>query len=90
MADREKMRDPRQLRQHPGNWLRKSHDDAVVLDADAAAAPPRPVCSKAYQINHFDCGGIAEGNMVGVAAGLATMGYVPFVSNFAMFAAGRL
>ena len=43
---------------------------------------------KAYPDRHFDCG-IAEGNMVGVAAGLAAMGYVPFVSSFAMFAAGR-
>ena len=43
---------------------------------------------RAYPGRHFDCG-IAEGNMMGVAAGLSTMGYVPFVSSFAMFAAGR-
>ena len=62
--------------------------DLVVLDADLAAATKTGMFQKAYPDRHFDCG-IAEGNMVGVAAGLATMGYVPFVSSFAMFAAGR-
>ena len=64
------------------------HSNLVVLDADLAAATKTGMFRKAYPDRHFDCG-IAEGNMVGVAAGLATMGYVPFVSSFAMFAAGR-
>ena len=68
--------------------LAKDHPDVVVLDADLAAATKTGVFKKAYPDRHFDCG-IAESNMVGVAAGLATMGYVPFVSSFAMFAAGR-
>ena len=68
--------------------LAKDHPNVVVLDADLAAATKTGVFKKAYPDRHFDCG-IAEGNMVGVAAGLAAMGYVPFVSSFAMFAAGR-
>ena len=68
--------------------LAKDHPDVVVLDADLAAATKTGVFRKAYPDRHFDCG-IAEGNMMGVAAGLSTMGYVPFVSSFAMFAAGR-
>ena len=60
----------------------------MVLDADLAAATKTGMFQKAYPDRHFDCG-IAEGNMIGVAAGLATMGYVPFASSFAMFAAGR-
>ena len=75
-----------------GNTLKElaaeGHDDLVVLDADLAAATKTGIFQKAYPDRHFDCG-IAEGNMVGVAAGLAAMGYVPFVSSFAMFAAGR-
>ena len=75
-----------------GNTLKElaaeGHDDLVVLDADLAAATKTGMFQKAYPDRHFDCG-IAEGNMVGVAAGLATMGYVPFVSSFAMFVAGR-
>ena len=75
-----------------GNTLKElaaeGHDDLVVLDADLAAATKTGMFQKAYPDRHFDCG-IAEGNMVGVAAGLATMGYVPFVSSFAMVAAGR-
>ena len=59
-----------------------------MLDADLAAATKTGMFRKAYPGRHFDCG-IAEGNMMGVAAGLSTMGYVPFVSSFAMFAAGR-
>ena len=62
--------------------------DLVVLDADLAAATKTGMFRKAYPNRHFDCG-IAEANMMGVAAGLSTMGYVPFVSSFAMFAAGR-
>ena len=63
-------------------------DDLVVLDADLAGATKTGIFKKAYPARHFDCG-IAECNMVGVAAGLSTMGLVPFASSFAMFAAGR-
>ena len=63
-------------------------DNLVVFDADLAAATKTGIFQKEYPNRHFDCG-IAEQNMVGVAAGMATMGYVPFVSSFAMFAAGR-
>ena len=63
-------------------------DNLVVFDADLAAATKTEIFRKEYPDRHFDCG-IAEGNMMGVAAGLATMGYTPFVSSFAMFAAGR-
>ncbi len=63
-------------------------DNLVVFDADLAAATKTEIFKKAYPERHFDCG-IAEQNMVGVAAGMSTMGYVPFVSSFAMFAAGR-
>ncbi len=62
--------------------------DVVVLDADLAAATKTGVFKKAYPERHIDCG-IAECNMVGIAAGLATTGKIPFVSSFAMFAAGR-
>ena len=63
-------------------------DNLVVFDADLAAATKTGIFQKEYPNRHFDCG-IAEGNMVGVAAGMSTMGYVPFVSSFAMFVAGR-
>lgn len=62
--------------------------DFVVLDADLAAATKTGVFKKKFPERHFDCG-IAEGNMMVVAAGLATTGVIPFVSTFAMFAAGR-
>ena len=62
--------------------------DVVVMDADLAGATKTEVFKKAFPERFFDCG-IAEGNMLGVAAGLSTMGLVPFVSTFAMFAAGR-
>lgn len=62
--------------------------NVVVLDADLAAATKTGVFKKAYPDRHIDCG-IAECNMVGIAAGLATTGKIPFVSSFAMFAAGR-
>ena len=79
-------------RESYGNTLKElaaeGHEDLVVLDADLAAATKTGMFRKAYPDRHFDCG-IAEGNMMGVAAGLSTMGYVPFVSSFAMFAAGR-
>ena len=60
----------------------------VVLDADLAAATKTGIFKKKFPNRHFDCG-IAEGNMMSVAAGLAAAGKVPFVSTFAMFAAGR-
>ena len=64
------------------------HDDIVVVDADLSASTRTSVFAKKYSERFFDCG-IAECNMVGVAAGMSTFGYVPFVSSFAMFAAGR-
>ncbi len=60
----------------------------VVLDADLAAATRTSVFQKAFPNRHIDCG-IAEANMVGIAAGMATEGKIPFVSSFAMFVAGR-
>ena len=68
--------------------LGKEHEDVVVLDADLAGATKTSVFKKAFPERHIDCG-IAECNMVGVAAGLAATGKVPFASSFAMFAAGR-
>lgn len=68
--------------------LGERHADLVVLDADLAAATKTGVFRKKFPDRHFDCG-IAECNMVGVAAGMSTLGLVPFVSTFAMFAAGR-
>lgn len=62
--------------------------NVVVLDADLAAATKTGVFKKAFPERFFDCG-IAEGNMMGIAAGLATTGKIPFASTFAMFAAGR-
>ena len=62
--------------------------DFVVLDADLAAATKTGVFKKKYPERFFDCG-IAEGNMMSVAAGIATTGKVVFASSFAMFAAGR-
>ena len=63
-------------------------ENLVVLDADLAGATKTGTFQKAYPERHFDCG-IAEADMIGVAAGLSTMGLVPFASTFAMFAAGR-
>ena len=68
--------------------LGKKHDDVIVLDADLAAATKTGIFKKAFPERHIDCG-IAECNMVGIAAGLAATGKIPFVSSFAMFAAGR-
>ena len=68
--------------------LGKEHEDLVVLDADLAAATKTGTFKKAFPERHIDCG-IAEGNMMGIAAGLAAAGKVPFASTFAMFAAGR-
>lgn len=68
--------------------LGREHDNIVVLDADLAEATRTGVFQKEFQKRHIDCG-IAEANMMGIAAGLATTGKVPFASSFAMFAAGR-
>ena len=68
--------------------LAKEHDDIIVLDADLAAATKTEIFKKAYPDRFFDCG-IAEANMIGVAAGLAAAGKVPFAASFAMFATGR-
>lgn len=74
-----------------GNALVECAEDfpnLVVLDADLAGATKTGVFKKAYPDRHIDCG-IAECNMTGIAAGLATCGKIPFISSFAMFAAGR-
>ena len=63
-------------------------DKLVVLDADLSAATKTGIFKKAFPEQHFNCG-IAEANMMCVAAGFATMGLVPFASSFAMFASGR-
>ena len=68
--------------------LGKKHDNLVVLDADLAGATKTGTFKKAFPERHIDCG-IAECNMMGIAAGLSTVGKVPFASTFAMFAAGR-
>ncbi len=68
--------------------LGAEHDNLVVLDADLAGATKTGVFQKAFPDRHFDCG-IAEANMICVAAGMSTTGLVPFASSFAMFAAGR-
>ena len=68
--------------------LGKEHEDVIVLDADLAAATKTGIFKKAFPDRHVDCG-IAECNMMGIAAGLSTCGMVPFASTFAMFAAGR-
>ena len=68
--------------------LGAEHDNVVVLDADLAGSTKTGMFAKAYPERHINCG-IAEGNMMSVAAGLATTGKVPFASSFAMFAAGR-
>ena len=68
--------------------LGAQHDNLVVLDADLAGATKTATFQKAFPNRHFDCG-IAEANMVCMAAGLSTTGLVPFASTFAMFAAGR-
>ncbi|MCR5654972.1 MAG: transketolase family protein [Lachnospiraceae bacterium] len=66
----------------------EAYPNMVVLDADLAGATKTGVFKKAYPDRHIDCG-IAEANMTGIAAGLATCGKIPFISSFAMFAAGR-
>lgn len=79
-------------RESYGNALKElaqnGADDLVVLDADLSAATKTAIFKKAFPNRHINCG-IAESNMMSVAAGLSTMGFVPFASSFAMFAAGR-
>lgn len=79
-------------RESYGNALKElaeqGADNLVVLDADLSAATKTGIFKKAYPDRHINCG-IAEANMICVAAGLSTMGLVPFASSFAMFAAGR-
>lgn len=79
-------------RESYGNALKElaseGADKLVVLDADLSAATKTGIFKKAYPDSHINCG-IAESNMICVAAGLSTMGLVPFASSFAMFAAGR-
>lgn len=87
MADMKKVA----TRDSYGNTLKELgaiHDNLVVLDADLAGATKTGVFLKAYPERHFNFG-IAEANMINAAAGLSTMGLVPFASTFAMFAAGR-
>lgn len=68
--------------------LGDKYENLYVLDADLAAATKTGIFKKKFPERHIDCG-IAEANMMGVAAGLATTGKIPFASSFAMFAAGR-
>lgn len=68
--------------------LGETYPNLVVLDADLAAATKTSVFKKKFPERHIDCG-IAEGNMMGVAAGLSLVGKIPVASTFAMFAAGR-
>ena len=78
-------------RESYGNMLKElaeEYPQLVVLDADLAAATKTGIFKKAYPDRHIDCG-IAECNMVGIAAGLSLIGKIPFVSSFAMFVAGR-
>jgi transketolase len=78
-------------RESYGNSLKdlaEEFPNLVVLDADLAEATKTNIFKKAYPDRHIDCG-IAESNMMGVAAGLSLAGKIPFVSSFAMFAAGR-
>ena len=87
MADTKKIA----TRESYGNALAQlgaEYPNLVVLDADLAGATKTSIFQKAFPDRHIDCG-IAECNMVGIAAGLATTGKIPFVSSFAMFAAGR-
>jgi len=87
MADMKKVA----TRDSYGNALAElgaQHADLVVLDADLAGATKTGVFKKAFPDRHFDCG-IAEANMICIAAGMSTAGLVPFASSFAMFAAGR-
>ena len=87
MADMKKIA----TRDSYGNALAElgaEHRDLIVFDADLSGATKTSTFKKAFPERHFNCG-IAEGNMIAVAAGASTMGLVPFASTFAMFAAGR-
>ncbi len=87
MADMKKVA----TRDSYGNALKElgaEYENLVVLDADLAGATKTGIFKKAFPDRHFDCG-IAEANMICMAAGLSTAGLVPFASSFAMFAAGR-
>ena len=78
-------------RESYGNALAElgaEYENLVVLDADLADETKTGIFKKAFPDRHIDCG-IAECNMMGIAAGLATTGKIPFASSFAMFAAGR-
>ena len=68
--------------------LCREHDNIIVFDADLAGSTKSGSIKKEFPDRHYNCG-IAEGNMMAVAAGAASMGMVPFASSFAMFAAGR-
>lgn len=68
--------------------LGETYPNLVVLDADLAAATKTSVFKKKFPERHIDCG-IAEANMMGMAAGLSLVGKIPVASTFAMFAAGR-
>ena len=68
--------------------LAETNPDIVVLDADLAEATKTCIFEKKYPERFIDCG-IAESNMIGIAAGLATCGKIPFAASFAMFSAGR-
>ena len=68
--------------------LAAENPDIVVLDADLAEATKTCIFEKKYPERFIDCG-IAEGNMIGIAAGLAACGKIPFAASFAMFSAGR-
>ena len=78
-------------RESYGNALAElgdKYENLYVLDADLAAATKTGIFKKKFPDRFFDCG-IAEANMMGVAAGMAATGKIPFASTFAMFAAGR-
>jgi len=84
-------RKPIATRESYGNALKalgEEFENLVVLDADLAGSTKTGIFRKAFPERHINCG-IQEQNMMAVAAGLAAVGYVPFVSSFAMFAAGR-
>ena len=68
--------------------LAETNPDIVVLDADLAEATKTCIFEKKYPERFIDCG-IAESNMIGIAAGLAACGKIPFAASFAMFSAGR-
>ncbi len=68
--------------------LGREHEELIVLDADLAGATKTAVFKKEFPERHIDCG-IAEADMMGIAAGLSTCGKIPFASSFAMFATGR-